>query len=508
MMPSRPAPHKNGLMRLGSSAVARILFVMPEVGYLRIYGTTVRALASRGHEVRLAYNKPAREDRDEGALRDAADTLSTIGVVPEHGGPWRGALIELGCTIDYVRFMSRSEGTPYLRGRMERYLPTRAIRLRDVGSWPASLVRGLASLATLTERAVPVDSVLTDFLRDQSPDAMVITPLVLRGPGGVQQTQLVKAARVLGIPVGLAVASWDHLSSKGLIRVDPDAVIVWNDVQKREAIEMHRVPASRVTVTGAQLFDLWFGRAPSLDRDTFLARVGLPSDRPVVLYAGSSRGIANPQVEIPFVKRWLDAIRGSTDPVLRTASVLVRPHISNVTAWSDVELSALGPVSVWPRRRPVIPMNDLETSDYFHSLYHSAAVVGINTSAMIESVIIDRPVLTVELPEFASTQAGTTHFHYLVPTGGGPIESSGSLGAHVEQLSRVLADPQHGRQARAQFVATFVRPLGVERPALDAVVEAIERLTQLHPRPMVEQPAWLAPARWWLKWATASPPAG
>ncbi len=60
----------------------------------------------------------------------------------------------------------------------------------------------------------------------------------------------------------LCVWSWDHLSSKALIRVVPDKVMVWNTTQRDEAQRFHGVPADRVLVTGAQCFDQWFDRPP------------------------------------------------------------------------------------------------------------------------------------------------------------------------------------------------------------------------------------------------------
>lgn len=487
--------------------MSRYLFVMPEPGHLRMYATTVRALAARGHEVRIAYDNPDKGARAADPLEGAPSTLSIAGPVPPHGGPWRQTLIELGCTADYIRFLSRRDGTPYLRGRMDKYLPPRAAGLRRAGTWPTSIVRFLARLSTLAERAVPVDRALTRFLDDEAPDAIVITPLVLRGPGGVQQTQLVKAARIRGIPIALAVGSWDHLSSKGFIRIDPDMVLVWNDVQKREAMEMHGVPASRIVTTGAQVFDLWFGRQPTLEREAFVARVGLPPGQPFVLYAGSSRGIANPTLEIAFVRQWLQAVRRASDPAIRSAAVLVRPHLSNVAAWADVNLSNFGAVSIWPRQRPTLPMNELETSDYFHSLYYAAAVVGINTSAMIEATIVGRPVLTVEAPEFADTQAGTTHFRYLIPSGGGSVETAPDFETHLDQLARAVASPEAARATRERFVRAFVRPHGLDRPALDLVVEALERLPAVPRRPQRDASPWLAPFRWALRRGFAAPSA-
>ena len=488
--------------------VSRILFVMVEPGYLRMYATTVLALAGRGHEVLLAFDKPAKGERDTDVLATGPDNLRVVGAVPPHGGTWRQPLIDLGCTIDYIRFLSRREGTAYLRGRMDRYLPEQFQVLRQVGPWPDWLVRALFKLSRLVEQAVPVDPALIRYLEELAPQALVVSPLVLRGPGGAQQTQLVKAARSLGIPVALAVGSWDHLSSKGFIRVAPDLVVVWNDIQRREAAEMHEVPDDRVVVTGSQAFDLWFGREPILDRQSFLSRVGLPDDRRVILYAGSSRGITSAAQEVTFVREWLAALRASQDPSARTSAVLIRPHLGNVEAWSGVELPEnLGPVSIFPRQRPRLPMSELETADYFHSMFFSDAVVGINTSAMIEATILDRPVLTVQVPAFKDAQAGTRHFHYLLPAAGGCVLSSPTFEEHLRQLTASLSNPDGTRAARQRFVEAFVRPRGRERPALDAVVDAIERVPRLPVRVRPDAPLWLAPVRWAFRQAMRVPSA-
>src|SRR5688500_12456054 len=353
---------------------------MPEPGYLRMYATTLLALAGRGHDVLLSYDRPPKSDRDADSLAAAPPNLRFVSPVPEHGGAWRQPLTELGVTIDYIRFLSRREGTSYLRSRMDRYVPPRFQGLKRVGSWPHRLVSSLFKASRLVERAVPADPALIRFLDDLAPNALVVSPLVLRGPGGAQQTHLVTAARSRGIPVALAVGCWGHLSSKGRIRVPRGVVLLWNEDQRGDAAEMHDVPAGRVVVTGSQAFDLWFERQPVLDRQAFCARVGLPDDRRMVLYAGSSRSITKPEQEVPFVRQWLEAVRASADPVLRSAAVLVRPHLGNVEAWGGVDVSDLGPVSIWPKQRPRLPMSELERADYFHSMFFSDAVVGINTS--------------------------------------------------------------------------------------------------------------------------------
>jgi hypothetical protein len=139
-------------------------------------------------------------------------------------------------------------------------------------------------------------------------------------------------------------------------------------------------------------------------------------------------------------------------------------------------------------------MSSGDTTDYFHSLYYSDAVVGINTSAMIEASIIGRQVYTLQLPEFAAAQEGTTHFHYLMPEAGGCVLTARTMDLHLQQLSRGLREPDFGRPARERFITAFVRPNG-NHPAVDDVVAAIERLPTLEARPVADRPWWLAPVR-------------
>ena len=47
------------------------------------------------------------------------------------------------------------------------------------------------------------------------------------------------------------------------------------------------------------------------------------------------------------------------------------------------------------------PLNPDAKADYFDSLYHSHAVVGLVTSAFLEAAIVGRPVHTLLLPELA-----------------------------------------------------------------------------------------------------------
>jgi hypothetical protein len=251
-----------------------------------------------------------------------------------------------------------------------------------------------------------------------------------------------------------------------LIRVLPDALLVWNPVQQEEAVRFHGVPADRVLVTGAQCFDRWFDRLPSRSRADFCRRAGLPDDGPFVLYVCSALFRGSPS-EPALVRRWVGAIRQSTAPALGRMNILVRPHPQRLDEWAD---GAPAGAALWGSN----PTDADGRADYFDSLYYSAGVVGLNTSALVEAAIVDRPVLTILLPEFRENQEGTYHFHHLMTVGDGFLNVARSLDEHVGQLE-ALAEGTPPRPTRP-FVERFIRPRGAHVAATPVFADTVEAL--------------------------------
>lgn len=450
----------------------RILVVMRHGGYVRNYDSVLRELAERGHDLTVAFEAPkAKLLGETGALLELIAEHPHVRqiVLPSLKGsrPHRRAR-GLRLALDYLRYLGpRFRDAAALRARAREMVPA-PLRLAErlPGTLPA---RGLAWGLRVAERRSAVPAPLVEVLRKRRPDVVLVTPLVQFGG---MQTDVLRAAKALGLPTGLLVASWDNLTNKGLIHELPDRVVVWNESQATEATQLHGVPAERVVVTGANSYDHWFAWSARDDRATFLARVGLPERRPLLLYLSSSPFIAPD--EVPFVRRWLAALREAPDPQLRAAAVLVRPHPLAGRRWRDADLSGCGAVAIWPPEG-ANPADHDSRAELFDSIFHAAAVIGLNTSAQIESAIVDRPVLTVLDPEFAGTQQGTLHFHYLPRENGGPLLVAGSLDEHLEQLAAALAVNDH-TAANRRFLEHFVRPHGLASPATPRVVRAIEQL--------------------------------
>ena len=450
----------------------RVMFAMQSPEYLRYFDSTMRELADRGHEVSVAVNwlRERKQARLEGI---GDDRVHVIGLIPKRMDLWTPMARAVRGTFDFVRYLHpRLAAAPILRARMKRkVLPGWLAALDRIGSLDGPALARMYGVLARLESAIPVSRRLRHFLDAHRPDLVVVSPLV---DAASDQVDLVRAAQAMGIPAVAAIASWDNLTNKGHMRVRPDLVTVWNEHQKTEAVTYHGIEPERVAVTGAQLFDRWFERQPSQSREDFCRMVGLPSDRPMILYTGSSVFIARSEVEAPFARRWITALRDSADAALRDAAVLIRPHPFNCEAWEVADFSDLGPVSIFPRQR-FTPAAEVARTSFFDSLYYSAAVVGVNTSAMVEATILGRPVLAMLTPEFSATQEGTVHFHYLLPENGGFLRVAKSLEKHVEQLSDVLRHPEITREQTERFVGNFIRPQGIGTPSTPLLADALQR---------------------------------
>jgi len=440
-------------------------------GYLRYFDSTIRLLAERGHEVDLFFDTPDKQEEGLAAVADMPPNVRVRGGLPSREPHQRFDIKQLRRVTNYVRFLEpRFAQSHYLRGRAAERLPEQWSFLLRRRTLPRPLVRTLLRALLWMEQAIPPSVDLERLVKESEADVVVASALVLGVPASVD---LVQSANALGVPTVAAIASWDHLTTKGMLHVPTTRVLVWNDVQRIEARELHWVPDGRIVVTGAQPFDRWFGREPELSAETFRERVGLPPERPVVLFVGSTASISAPDAEQRFVRTWIEALRASEERTVRDAAVLVRPHPYNSEGWANADFSDLEHVSIWPRHG-ANPVDEGDRSDYFHSLVHAEAAVGINTSAMIEAAIVGTPVLTVTSGEFAVSQEGTLHFHYLLPEHGGFVREARSLDEHVAQLAALLAAPEQTREELRAFVHTFVRPQGLDRPATDLVADAIE----------------------------------
>jgi len=466
----------------------KILFVLKQTGYLRHFDTVVQALSHQGHEIRLASQNASL------TLPSTLQELPNVSITTcpkKRGDVWAKDVSLFRRAEDYLRYLEK----PYrqatkLRARaFDKFIQTLSNGTRvpeplwsEIGlELTDAEIRRLRKFFALIEDTLPSDTSIENFVKQQAPDAVLITPLIDIGSG---QSDFVKSARALGIPIGMVLFSWDNLSTKGSVHIAPDHVFVWNEVQQREAVELHGIRKKRVSLTGAPRFDRFIDLAvhdeSKTKRAAFCQALGLEQDRPIILYLCSSKFVAAD--ERPFIQSWIRDVRASKDPAVASANLLVKTHPDLTREWRDHSEQRVS----WPEVEPAListPFGDDHTTvlmskftalqTLYECLYHSDVVVGLNTSAELEAGILGKPVLT--LPAGEGLEAGqrrTLHFHYLLRANGGFVELASSMDEHLTQLADVLAGRYDTRHIQS-FITSFLRPQGWDKSSSEILAGAI-----------------------------------
>jgi hypothetical protein len=452
----------------------RILFLVQSMSRVRHFESVIRELARRGHTVRIAAgpNKLGPPTLPETLL--GWPSVSAVQCPTARSDGWCDLVTQLRGARDYIRYLDpRYSGARFMAKRARQSAPIRFVQLCRQSRWIKDHPSEVAKILDLIEDAVPSDRVYERFLRSERPDIVLVTPLI---DFGSYQTDYVKSAHRLGLPIAFLPFSWDNLTNKGAIRIHADLTIVWNETQMREAVELHGARAERIVVTGAPRFDEFFGMKPSMPRERFCRMIGLDPQRPYILYLCSSEFVAPQEVE--FVREWISAIRRSPDPALRECGVLVRRHPANWKPWERVRWPELRNVALWAPE--VSKQGD---QGLYDSIYHAATVAGLNTTAMIEAGILGKSVHAIQTAQHNGGRRRTLHFDYLLHANGGLVSVAHDLDKHCRQLSEALASQDARREQTLRFVEGFVRPRGLRKPATPFMVEEIERLGTMRKSP-------------------------
>jgi hypothetical protein len=462
----------------------RVLFATAHAGFVRNFEDVIAGLLDAGVDVHVQLSKAhhtiSMDDYAVASARGAGRLTHATNELDANAEP-RPGVDRIRVVRDLILY-SRSHyaAAANLRARFTELQKKSALPvfiqtfLARLLSWtPPAVKDALDRALEGRDEATPPNPVADQVIRTVRPDYVIATPVVnFRS----KEVDVLKAARRQGIPTLLPVASWDNLTNKGRLHVHPDRVAVWNEAMAQEAVELHGVSRDAIWTTGATVFDSWFSRSPVRDRATFCRELGLEPGRPIVVYLCSSASIAG-QFERRIVKAWLSALRSSSG--LELVNVVVRPHPMAREPWASVVevgddgIARWRGAVVWPLA-PRHPTDPETRAEFFDTLFHADAVVGLNTSAMIEAVILGRPVLTFVGHEQALAQTGNLHFRYLAESG--CVSTASSLEEHVRQLAERLGQPDDGA-ARARFIESFVRPLGRDVSASAALVARI--LTEL-----------------------------
>lgn len=456
----------------------KILFPIRSTHLIHNHKSMISALLERGHRVHMVLKsskmKWAGEERLE-PVRDLEKSFKTFSYdfAPPIKKDFRANISgAVKAVLTYRRYLLVKNQSRHYLARYIKYLPfwlRASMRIGVLGVLADYLI-SLKLTGSFLRLMIDKMPASPDTLREiyaQSPDVLLISGGSLV-PASMDMEYL-EAGVKAGVPTVLPALSWDYVTTKTLIYPHPDRFLVWNRHQVAEAVWHHGIPMEKIGIIGATQFDGWFGNLkPMRSREEFCKENKLDPASPIVVYFGSSFNVA--QDERWILEQLWRALRASSDTSLQKTQLVLRPHPMNYKYYRDFNLERTAIVP----KEGAIPDTAEARQLFFDTVFHAVAVIGVNTSAMLEAAILGKPIISFIAERYNKTQSEAAHFRALL--GAGAMELVRTPEEFAEVVAKLLLGIDDFKNARENFVRDFIRPQGLEKSSGEAAADEIERL--------------------------------
>jgi len=255
--------------------------------------------------------------------------------------------------------------------------------------------------------------------------------------------------------------SWDNFTNKLLPVRHVNRLIVWNDLMKQQAVELHGYSPSEVRIAGVPQWDLYFRDGTIASREAFFREIGADPSRRLITVTTTPRELYPHHDHV--LRVLLRAI--ATGAWRQPAQVLVRLHPRDeLAAYTEFE-GAAHVILEKPFRSTVKAGDglaiDITADNQRHlanTMRHSDVVVNVASTLAIEASIFDTPVVNVafdgESPSdwVRSARRYYRFTHYTNITRHAAVRVAETPEQLVDQVGLYLDDPSLDRDGRRRVV--------------------------------------------------------
>jgi len=454
----------------------KIIFALDN--YLKYYSIddAVRELYRRGHEIILILGQDKESHIPDDALQNAIADLPNLKVEELIKRKiLRKVVRNLREVLNYAHILNNEQNRRWDAVKWGRFFDLRFWKILS-STYGKKILKNILvqKLLRLIEQQIPVAPEIKYHISMHTPHLLVALPLVT---GDSREGEYVQAARSLGIPTVFSMFSWDNISSKGTFHAKPDYHIVWNEPLAYELSRLHKIPRETIYISGAPRFHRLIVDKDSyiLPREEFCRIVGIDPAKKYILYTGSTYLLDNKLQktleEDILILKIADAL--AENQLTSNVNILVRPHPVNPFMIPALKEANHSHVNVFPSPGEM-PDTEKKRRMYYNSIYHSLAMVGINTTAFLEASVLDRPCITIT-KDYGETHQ-LPHFHHLEE--GGFLEKAMDASDVAEIVENILNGIDKFAFNRRKFSENFIYPVGIEKSVIHAYVDLIEKFAK------------------------------
>ncbi len=243
--------------------------------------------------------------------------------------------------------------------------------------------------------------------------------------GDVEIAMLREAKRRKIKSIGL-INSWDKLTSRCLLRILPNWLIVPNEITKKEAIKYHDAKNETIFVSGPPQFDL-YKKVLFTPREKFCKSLGIDPLKKIILFCPIGRAFSDTDWDT------IETLNGFFESGLLGSNVhiIVRfPPNDTVEIKDNMSkdrFSFIIPGIRFSSVRGVdwdMNFNDLQS--LADNIYHSSLVICPPSTMSIDAAILNKPVINIDFSAVESNSFyktprpfyGMSHYKNILQHGG------------------------------------------------------------------------------------------
>lgn len=286
--------------------------------------------------------------------------------------------------------------------------------------------------------------------------------------------------------------SWDNFTNKLLPVRRVNRLVVWNELMRQQAIDLHGYQPDETRLTGVQHWDHYFRDGVTISREAFFRRVGADPARKLITVTTTPRELYPHHDHV--LRVLLAAIRRGA--FAQATQVLVRLHPRDEMA-HYAEFAGVPEVILEKPFRQTVRAGDglavdITADSQQHladTMRHSDVVVNVASTIAIEAAIFDTPVVNIAFDgeqdcEFAKSARRYYQFtHYVNITRHNAVRVAWTPAELIGHLAAYLQNPALDAEGRRRVVleqCEFLDGRSGERVAT-AVIDEVRRLSGSYP---------------------------
>ncbi len=395
-------------------------------------------------------------------LIEESDKLKIIHGI-ERDDSWVKVLKITRETLNYISYLIRGDNNTFFENQ-SKYVSKKIINILNLVK-SKIVLKLIFYFLKFIHSLVPSSKNIKKFINEINPDLVFIVGAnwPTRNEKLSSEIDFVKVAKEIKKPSVLLVISWDNLIARGLYHYTPTVMFVWNETHFEEAVNVQKIPKNNIRIIGAPFMDKWFEEIKITSKKTFFKSLGLNINKPLVTYLGSAKNISTSEKKI-VENLYAELLK-------EDIQLLVRPHGANTNQFKNLNKK----INIYPSKG-ALP-DTLESKELMiASLKYSHLSVGINTTAMIDSVVLGTPCISIIKQEFKYNQSDTPHFN--------KVQKEGIfIGAQndkelITKITEFIDNNNNNKLFKNmdKFRIKFCRPFGLNISASKKALKEVEKL--------------------------------